>query len=198
MILTPITPRASAIIGIALATPFAHAGSGTYLGADLVHQTLDTRTTTRYSAILPVGFGESQEDFQNWGLRLGHKFKGRLTDRYFWAPELALAPLDDNDLIYSTNLRFGYETAPWEFFSSVGVTRIEPFTDNRLNVGVGLEYRLSNQASLSLEWTGYDRIDEVSEATLTIGLTDVDVRTETERDLHAFRIGFTYYFQGSR
>lgn len=174
-----------------------HAGSGFYLGADVVAHHLETATTTTYSPPGTTSSGDAEEDFTDWGLRTGYKFKSRLTDRYFWAPELAVSALDGDDLIYSTNLRIGYETAPVELFAHLGVSRIEAYTDNRLNYGAGLEYRLTNRASFTAQWTGYDTIDETTQSTVFIDSTRVDIDTRTERSLDTIRIGFTYYFQGS-
>lgn len=185
------------VIVLVISTGPACAGSQFYIGLDAVRHTLETSTTTTYSAVAPPSSGESRETYGTWGLRAGYKFKSRLTDRYFWAPELAVTPLEDSDLIYSTNLRLGLEAAPYEIYTTLGVSRIEPFTDNRLNFGVGLEYRLSNRASFTAEWIGYDTIDETTESTVFIGPTQLDVRTDTERSLETYRIGFTYYFQGS-
>lgn len=192
--------RLHSLIGLCcllLASGSSHAGSQFYLGLDAARHTLDTETTTTYSAIEPTSFGEARDTYGNWGIRAGYKFKSRLTDRHFWAPELAVMTFDDDDYLYGTHLRLGYEMAPLEVYTSLGVSRIEKFTDNRLSYGLGLEYRLTNHASFSAEWTRYDPIEESTRSTVFIGLTEVDIQTRTERSLDTIRIGFTYYFQGS-
>lgn len=183
-------------IGVMLTAP-AQAGSRFYLGLDAVHHTLDTSTVTAYSSPQPTDWGHAADTFTGPGFRTGYKFKRRIPDRFFWAPELAVGLLDDEHFIYGTNLRLGYELAPLEIYSSFGVARIEKFTDNRLSYGLGLEYRLNNRTSFSAEWTAYDTIDEFTQSTIFIGAAEVDLRTRTECDLRRFNIGFTYYFQGS-
>lgn len=174
----------------------ASAGSGFYLGADVVSHELDTSSVTT-STSSPTSYGESSETFTEAGFRTGYKYKRRLTHRYYWAPELALTQLD-NDLLYSTSLKLGYEFAPYEIYGLLGISRVDKFTDNRLNYGLGLEYRLGNQYSVNVEWIGYDTIEEFTESTITIGTTTVDVRTDTQRNINTIRLGFTYYFQGSK
>lgn len=175
---------------------FAQAGSEIYLGVDAVRHRLETTTAT-YSSINPPSFGEATDTYTDWGMRLGYKHKNRLTDRYFWAPELAVASFDGNDLLYSTNLRLGYEFAPLELYATFGVSHIDKFTDNRLNYGLGLEYRLTNQASLNLEWSDFDDITETTSSTEISGPITVDVQTDTVRNIQSLKLGFTYYFQGS-
>lgn len=172
------------------------AGSGLYLGADIVNHGLDTSSVTT-STSSPTSYGKSSETFTEAGFRAGYKYKRRLTHRYYWAPELALTQLD-NDLLYSTSLKLGYEFAPYEIYGLLGVSRVDKFTDNRLNYGLGLEYRLENHYSINVEWVGYDTIEEFTESTITIGTTTVDVRTDTQRSINTIRLGFTYYFQGSK
>lgn len=177
-----------------------HAGSGFYLGGDILMHELNTSTTTLITQTSPVSsstsFGNSNESYTDIGLRGGYKYKSRLTDRYFWAPELSFATFNDS-FLYSTNLKFGYEFAPLEFYTSVGVSRIEKFTDNRLNFTLGMEYRINNQSSINIELTTYDNIEEHTNSKSVIGLNTIMINTDTTRKINSLKIGFTYYFQGS-
>ena len=176
------------------------AGSGFYLGGDAILSDLKTSTTTLVSQTSPVSsstsFGNTKESYTNIGFRTGYKYKSRLTDKYFWAPEFSLSTLSDGYL-YSTNLKFGYEFAPYEFYTSLGVSRIEKFTDNRLNFTLGMEYRINNQSSITLELTGYDNIKEHTNSVSVIGLNTITIGTNTTRHINSLKIGYTYYFQGS-
>lgn len=187
-------------LGILLINSPAHAGSEFYLGADLVGHQLNTSTTTQVTQTSPASntttFGDSNKDFLNIGMRTGYKFKSRLTDSYYWAPELSLVILDKS-FLYSTNLKFGYEFAPYEIYTTLGVSRIEKFTDNRINFALGLEYRLTNQSSINVELTSYDMINENTSSTSDIGPNVITINTDTTRKINSLKIGFTYYFQGS-
>lgn len=171
------------------------AGSGFYMGADLLGQSLKISTTTNIIIATPPSstttFAGNTKNFIDIGFRTGYKFKSRLTDRYYWAPEFSFAFLD-NSYLYSTNLKFGYEFAPYELYTTLGVSRIEKFTDNRLNFALGVEYRLNNQSSINFELTGFDNIKENTESGSAIFIT-----TNTTRKINSFKIGYTYYFQGS-
>lgn len=183
-------------LGILLINPQANAGSGFYLGGDVIGHDLKTYTTTLVTQTSPVSsstsFGEANKSYTNIGSRVGYKYKSRLTDRYYWAPEFSLATFDKG-FIYSTNLKFGYEFAPFEFYTTLGVSRIEKFTDNRLNFALGMEYRLTNQTSFNVELTHYDNINENTSSTISL----VTTATDTTRKINSLKIGFTYYFQGS-
>ena len=183
-------------IGILLINSSANAGSGFYLGGDILGHNLKTSTTTLVTQTSPAlsltSFGESNKSYTNIGFRTGYKYKSRLTDRYYWAPELSLATFDTG-FIYSTNLKLGYEFAPVEFYTILGVSRIEKFTDNRLNFALGMEYRLTNQTSINVELTHYDNINENT----TSGSSTITTDTDATRKINSLKIGFTYYFQGS-
>lgn len=187
-------------LGILLINSPANAGSGFYLGGDILGQNLKTYTTTLVTQTSPVSsstsFGEANNSYTNIGFRTGYKYKSRLTDRYFWAPEFSLVTFDQN-FIYSTNLKFGYEFAPFEVYTTLGVSRIEKLTDNRLNFSLGIEYRINNQSSFNIELIEYDYIKEHSNSTSVIGLNTITINTDTTRKINGIKIGFTYYFQGS-
>ncbi len=187
-------------LGILLINPPTNAGSGFYLGGDVIGYNLKTSTSTLVTQTNPVSsstsFGVTNKNYTNIGFRTGYKYKSRLTDRYFWAPEFSVSTFD-KDFIYSTNLKFGYEFAPVEFYTTLGVSRIEKFTDNRLNFALGMEYRLSNQTSINVELTHYDNINENTNSTNTIGFNTITIDTNTARQINSLKIGFTYYFQGS-
>ncbi|MCW8901356.1 MAG: hypothetical protein OQK95_11845 [Gammaproteobacteria bacterium] len=177
-----------------------NAGSEFYLGADVLGHNLKTSSTTVVTQTSPASssttFGDTTKDTTDIGFRTGYKFKSRLTDRYFWAPEFSLATFDKK-LLYGTHLKFGYEFAPIELYTTLGVSRIETFTDNRLNIGLGMEYRLSNQSSINVEFVHYDNINEDTSSTSTIGLSTITINTDSTRKLNSIKIGYTYYFQGS-
>ena len=189
------------LLGMLLINLSAHAGSEFYLGADIVGHQLNTSTTTQINQTpaLPsttTTFGDANEDSLNIGIRTGYKFKSRLTDRYYWAPEFSLVTFDKS-ILYSTNLKFGYEFAPYEIYTTLGISRVEKFTDNRLNLALGFEYRLTNQSSINVELTSYDIINENTSSTSVIGANVMTINTDTTRKINSLRIGFTYYFQGS-
>ncbi|MEW5992826.1 MAG: hypothetical protein AB1744_00325 [Candidatus Zixiibacteriota bacterium] len=192
----PLLKTALFMYGISLAMP-VFAGNEFYLGIDSVHHSLDTSTTTWYSSVNPTSYGTAEETYHDLGLRAGYKYKSRLTDRYFWCPELSVTALDD-EFLYGTNLRLGYEFSQVETYAVIGVSRIDKFTDNRLNYGLGLEYRVTNNTSFNIQYDVYDPIVESTESTVTIGMTTIDVRTYTERRIETLKLGFTYYFQGSK
>lgn len=186
-------------LGILLINSSANAGSGFYLGGDILGHNLKTSTTslvTQTTAPSSTSFGETNKSYTNIGFRTGYKYKSRLTDRYYWAPEFSLSTFDKS-FIYSTNLKFGYEFAPVEFYTTLGVSRIEKFTDNRLNFALGMEYRLTNQSSINVELTHYDNINENTSSTTTVGLNTITIDTDTTRKINSLKIGFTYYFLGS-
>lgn len=178
----------------------AQAGSGFYIGGDAILSDLKTSTTTLVTQTSPASsttsFGNTSTHYTDLGIRTGYKYKSRLTDRYFWAPEFSLATFRNN-LLYGTNLKFGYEFAPYEFYTSIGVSRIEKFTDNRLSLTLGMEYRLNNKSSITLELTSYDNIKEHTNSVSVIGLNTITTDTNTSRKLNSLKIGYTYYFQGS-
>ena len=179
----------------------AHAGNALYYSAGIVSSNLRTETTTVTTQTSPASTttssGVSATASASLALRAGYKFKSRLTDRYFWSPEFILEGFDDS-FIYSTNLRFGYEFAPYEIYTSLGVSRIQKFTDNRLNLILGLEYRLSNTTSLNFELGAYDNIREQTSSTTVVGLNTIKVKTDTVRKINSFKITYTYYFEGSK
>lgn len=187
-------------LGILLINSPANAGSGFYLGGDIIGHDLKASTTTHVTQTSPASsvtsFGDTNKRYTNIGFRTGYKYKSRLTDQYFWAPEFSLVKFDDS-FLYSTNLKFGYEFAPVEFYTTLGASRIEKFTDNRLNFALGIEYRLTNQSSINVELTRYDNINENTSSTSTIGLNTITIDTNTTRKINSLKIGFTYYFQGS-
>jgi len=182
------------LIGMLLISATTLAGSGFYLGGDIIGHSLKTSTTTIVIASpfsSDTTFAGATDNSIDIGFRTGYKFKSRLTDRYFWAPEFSFVTLE-NSYLYSTNLKFGYEFAPYEFYTTLGVSRIEKFTDNRLNFALGVEYRLNNQSSINFELTGFDNIKENSKSGSAIF-----INTNTTRKINSFKIGYTYYFQGS-
>lgn len=186
-----------AILLYMLPLSIATAGSGFYLGTHIARNELDTTTVT-YSSTNPTSYGKAEDSSTDLGVRFGYKYKNRLTDRYFWAPELIVTTFDGSDYLYSTNLRFGYELPPYELYTTLGVSRVDKFTDNRLNYGLGIEYRASNNTSINFEWTAYDDITETTQSSMVIGFSRVDIQTDTVREINTFKLGFTYYFQGSR
>ena len=177
------------------------AGNALYYSAGIVSSNLRTETTTVTTQTSPASTttssGVSASQSANLALRTGYKFKSRLSDRYFWAPEFNLESFD-NSFIYGTHLRFGYEFAPYEIYTSLGVSRIQKFTDNRLNLVLGLEYRLSNTTSLNFELGAYDNIREQTSSTTVVGLNTITVKTNTVRKINSFKITYTYYFEGSK
>ena len=188
-------------LGMLLTSTPALAGSGLYYGADAVLSNLKTTSTTVVNQTSPVSqttsYGNTLNRYTNLGGRMGYKFKSRLTDRYYWSPELSLAAFD-NSIIYGTNLKFGYEFSPYEIYTSFGVSRIKKFTDNRLSLTLGLEYRLSNTTSLNIELTQFDNIKESTNSTSTVGLNTITINTNTIRKINSIKIGYTYYFKGSK
>ncbi len=188
-------------LGILLTSTPAFAGSGLYYGADAVLSNLKTTSTTVVNQTSPVSqttsYGNTLNRYTNLGGRMGYKFKSRLTDHYYWSPELSLAAFD-NSIIYGTNLKFGYEFAPYEIYTSFGVSRIKKFTDNRLSLTLGLEYRISNTTSLNIELTQFDNIKESTNSTSTVGLNTITINTNTIRRINSIKIGYTYYFKGSK
>jgi len=188
-------------LGILLTSTPTLAGSGLYFGTDAVLSNLKTTSTTVVDQTSPVSqttsYGNTLNRYTDLGGRIGYKFKSRLTDHYYWAPEFSLLTFDKS-IIYATNLKFGYEFAPYEFYTSFGVSRINKFTDNRLNLTLGLEYRLSNTTSLNIALTSYDNIKESTNSTSTVGLNTITINTNTIRTINSIKIGYTYYFKGSK
>ena len=187
------TAYLSFLLAVLLLQP-AIAGSGFYYGFDAVFHALDTSTEVRVTytpPILPPTLirGDRSQSFSDVGFHIGYLFKHRRTQNYFIAPEFFIATLDSSDSIYGTNFKFGTDFNRLRVFANLGVSRIDAFKQNKLQLGVGAEYALNDYQSIGLEWLRIDTIEENSSADSTTFITE----THTGRDIDAIKVSFRIY-----
>ncbi len=180
-------------------TTSVSAGSGFYFALDSLSHTLTTKTKTdiTYSPPPPAdssSSGSSERTYDDVGLRLGYKYKRRLTHRSFIVPELHLSNFKSDDLIYGTNLKFGAEINRLAVFGIVGVSRVDLFDNNVVNYGIGSEYNFSNNIALNIEWQRFDTMNEQTTAVSYFGAQTVTIYTDTKRDIDLLKIGISFYF----
>lgn len=176
----------------------ALAGSGFYYGFDALSHSLDTRTEVRLTFTPPPPAPSLQSDrrsqsFSDAGFHIGYLFKHRRTQNYFMAPEFFVATLDSNDTIYGTNFKLGTDIGRVRVFANLGVIRIQAFKQNKLQLGLGVEYAINDYRSISVEWLRVDTIKEDTTADSVFGALTLTTDTHTERDIEVIKISFRIY-----
>lgn len=176
----------------------AVAGSGFYYGFDAVFNSLDTRTEVglTYTPSPPgpsLQFDQNSQSFTDAGFHIGYLFKHRRTQNYFITPEFFAATLDSNDTIYGTSFKFGTDIGNWRGLVNLGVSRIETFKQNKLHMGIGIEYAINDRQAIGIEWLRIDTINENSTADSIFGSQVLTTDTHTERDIEVIKISFRIY-----
>ncbi len=176
----------------------AIAGSGFYYGFDAVFNSLDTSTEVRLTFTPPPPVPSLQSDrssqsFSDVGIHFGYLFKHRRTQSYFIAPEIYLTTLDSDDTIYGTSLKFGTDFDRLRVWVNLGVSRIEPFKQNKLHLGLGAEYAIDDHQAISVEWLRIDTIEENTSADIAFGGQTLTTDTHTTRDIEVIKISLRIY-----
>ncbi|HHJ36634.1 MAG TPA: hypothetical protein ENJ87_12800 [Gammaproteobacteria bacterium] len=173
------------------------AGSGLYFGADTITNELHTHVAVKQTFSSPppedINVANSAtKTFLNLGGRIGYKYKRRLDHRFFISPELMVSQLD-NDIIYGTNLKTGFDISDFSMYVTGGISHIEQFDKNPFNYGLGVAYKLSRLININLEWQTFDTLDENTLAIENFGAQILTTTTATRRDITMIKLGITIY-----
>ena len=162
----------------------ASAGNGMYFGLDGVRHS--TKTSTETSVVFsppppdPMSSSASESDSPlDLGIRIGYKYKRRPNRSFYLAPEVFLTTFDSEKINYSTTLKMGIEKNRLSIFGAFGISRIEQFNKNELNLGLDLEYRWTDRLSFNIEWVHFDEITEDSMDTQDLGAQTLTITTHT-------------------
>lgn len=181
------------LISIVIAQGFvsekAYSGNGYYYGFDALYHVLNTDTQTIQTPPPGIPPGSSSDSYFDIGLHLGYKYKRHRNRQFYMAPEFYLNTQDGDDLIYSTNLKLGWEDEQISWYTSLGLSRISKYDRNEAVIGFGIEYNISHRLSVGFELLHYDPIDEIS----VVELPPLTIETRTKRSLNAVKLGVTYY-----
>lgn len=176
----------------------AISGSGFYYGFDAAFHSLNTRTEVGLTFTPPppdpsLQIDQRSQSFSDVGFHLGYLFKHRRTQNYFIAPELFVTTLDSKDSIYGTSFKFGTDIDSVRVYANLGVSRIEVFKQNKLHVGLGAEYAISDYQAISIEWLRFDAIDENTTAVSNFNSQILTTDTHTERNIDVIKVTFRIY-----
>ena len=176
----------------------AMAGSGFYYGFDAVFNSLDTSTEVGLTFTPPppapsLFRDQSSQSFSDVGLHIGYLFKHRRTQSYFMAPEIYLTTLDSDDTIYGTSFKFGRDIDRLRVMANLGVSRVEPFKQNKLHLGLGAEYSINDQLAIGIEWLRIDTIEENTTADSAFGGQTLTTDTHTTRNIDVIKVSFRIY-----
>jgi hypothetical protein len=78
-------------------------------------------------------------------------------------------------------------------FANLGVSRIDAFKQNKLQLGLGAEYAINDHQSIGVEWLRVDTIKEDTTADSVFGAQTLTTDTRTERDIEVIKISFRLY-----
>ena len=159
---------------------------------------IDTSTEVRLTFTPPPPVPNLQSDqnaqsFPDVGIHFGYLFKHRRTQSYFIAPEIYLTTLDSDDTIYGTSLKFGTDFDRLRVWFNLGVSRIEPFKQNKLHLGLGAEYAIDDHQAISVEWLRIDTIEENTTADIAFSGQTLTTDTHTTRDIEVIKISLRIY-----
>jgi len=176
----------------------AIAGSGFYYGFDAVSNMVDTSTEVRLTFTPPPPApsllrDQSSQSFSDVGLHIGYLFKHRRTQSYFMAPEFFLTTFDSDNTIYGTSFKFGTDIDNIRLLANLGVSRIEPFKQNKLHLGLGAEYAINDHLAIGIEWLRIDTIEENTTVDSAFGTQTLTTDTHTTRDIDVIKISFRIY-----
>ncbi len=76
---------------------------------------------------------------------------------------------------------------------NLGVSRIEPFKQNKLHLGLGAEYAIDDHQAISVEWLRIDTIEENTTAERAFGAQTLTTNTHIIRDIEVIKISFRIY-----
>jgi opacity protein-like surface antigen len=167
----------------------AFAGSGYYLGADLTRNYAKTESQSSASI---AGITEVKNDHKSKvsndpALRFGYKHK--ISEHGYIAPEFFYSKIN-GDYLYSTTMKAGIEVADFSFFASLGYTENNKFNGSSENYGLGLEYKIDDNFSISSEYIKYGNV-KFNETSIADTVT---TNIQKNQQLQTFKIGITYYF----
>ena len=150
------------------------AGSGFYYGFDAVFNSLDTSTEVGLTFTPPppapsLLSDQNSQSFSDVGIHIGYLFKHRRTQSYFLAPEFYVTSFDRDYAIYGTSFKFGTDIDRLRVMANLGVSRVEPFKQNKLHLGLGAEYSINDQLAIGIEWLRIDTIEENTTADSAFG-----------------------------
>jgi hypothetical protein len=170
-------------------TNSAFAGSGYYVGADLVKNFvkisgITSTTATGFTESAPIQKSEKSNDY---GLRFGYKHK--INKYNYISPEFFYNRLNGGYL-YSTTMKFGVEIKDLSLFGSLGYSENNKFNGSSENYGLGLEYKIDDNFSISSEYIKYGDV-KFDETSVNGAIT---TNIQKNQQLQTFKIGITYYF----
>ena len=176
----------------------AMAGSGFYYGFDAVFNSLDTSTEVDLTFTPPPPApslirDQSSQSISDVGIHFGYLFKHRRTQGYFLMPEFYVTSFDSDDAIYGTSFKFGTDIDRWRVLANLGVSRIEPFKQNKLHLGLGAEYAINDHLAIGIEWLRIDTIEENTTADTTFVAQTLTTDTHTTRDIDVIKVSFRIY-----
>ena len=73
------------------------------------------------------------------------------------------------------------------------MSRIEPFKQNKLHLGLGAEYAIDDHQAISVEWLRIDTIEENTTADIAFGIQTLTTDTHTTRDIEVIKISLRIY-----
>jgi len=190
--------RSLGILLPAIQIQAALAGSGLYYGFEAVSHSLDTHTEVGLSFTPPPPNPSLQRDqqsqsFRDAGLFIGYLFRHRRTQNYFIAPEFSLSTFDSGDAIYATSFKLGTDVGSMRVLVNLGVSRITAFNQNKLFMGLGVEYAINTKQAVSIEWLRHNTIEENSIAVSVLGSQVLTTDTNTGRDIEVIKLSFKNY-----
>ena len=176
----------------------AMAGSGFYYGFDAVFNSLDTSTEVGLTFTPPPPApsllrDQSSQSFSDVGIHIGYLFKHRRTQSYFLMPEIFVTSFDSDDTIYGTSFKFGTDIDRLRVWVNLGVSRVKPFKQNKLHLGLGAEYSINDHQAISIEWLRIDTIDENTTADSAFGGQTLTTDTHTTRDIEVIKVSLRIY-----
>jgi len=78
-------------------------------------------------------------------------------------------------------------------FANLGISRIEPFKQNKLHLGLGAEYAINDHQAIGIEWLRIDTIEENTTVDSVFGAQTLTTETHTTRDIDVIKVSFRIY-----
>lgn len=159
-----------------------YAGSGYYLGTDYLQNSIKITINTSASGIA-IDPEIQKTDTKNYGLRFGYRHK--IHKYAYISPEFFYQEIDKSYL-YSTTMKAGLAIKDFSLFGSIGYSEISEFKNSSENYGIGLEYKISDNFSISGEYIKFANVTTTDKAQF--------ITVNKLNELETIKFGITYYF----
>lgn len=177
----------------------ASAGSTHYLRANLVHNQVEKSIITTLllnpdpdgdSGAYPSSTSDSFND-----LEFAYGYKKRLGSQIYYSPEFILATHDLDQLTYGVGIKLGFELEDWSLYGSTGLIRFDKYETPATNIGLGIDYQISDRISLGLQWQNYQSLKHATESRgLVEGGNDLYTKVNNDEQINSFSLGLTFYW----